>query len=130
MDESVLMNAFVQVKRMNNLLNEISDETRELAAEVDRDDQVTISMVLSMRGESIEKLKAADAALRDQIQHASETDAAQLRALLKREGASGAQEIAFVQTVEANQRILKSVVELDRIINQKLTRGRSVYQKN
>lgn len=124
------MNAFVQVKRINNLLNEISDETRELASEVDRDDQVTIGMVLAMRGESIEKLKAADAALHDQIHSASDADAAQLTALLKGEGAREAQEIAFAQYVAANQRILKSVVDLDRIINQKLTRGRSVYQKN
>lgn len=130
MDESIIMDSVAQTKRMNNLLNEILDLSRQLAAEVDRDDQMTIHMILSMRGEVIENLKAAETTLRDEVAAASPEDAARLNALLKGEEGLDAKEMMLSNQIASNRRILANVVELDRVISRKLARERSIYQKD
>ena len=51
MEASILLDAHVQAKRIYNLLNEVMDVSRQMAEAVDRDDQVAIQMLVSMREE-------------------------------------------------------------------------------
>jgi len=64
--------ALVQLKRMGSLLDDILDLTRQLAEAADREDQVTVRMLLAMRREPIEQLAAGEQQLRSQVAALSE----------------------------------------------------------
>ena len=66
MEASTLMDAHVQVKRIYNLLNEILDVSRQMAEAMDRDDQVAIQMLVSMRDDPVRKLRVVRQALEEQ----------------------------------------------------------------
>ena len=57
MEAPVLMDAHVQLKRIYTALNEALDLTRQLADAVDRDDQISAQMLISMRQEPTDKLR-------------------------------------------------------------------------
>ena len=131
MEEKSVMDALVQMKRTGNLLNELLDLTQQLGQAIDRNDQVSIQMLVAMREEPLAKLQAADQALRDQLESiADPQSAAQLASMLN--GGQPAQEEDQTQQglcsqVAANQRRLKQVMDLDRVLNQRMALGRSAY---
>lgn len=126
-----MMDALVQMKRTGNLLNELLDLTQQLGQAIDRNDQVSIQMLVAMREEPLAKLQAADQALRDQLEVMTDLEsAAQLASMLN--GGLPAQEDSQTQQalcaqVAANQRRLKQVMDLDRMLNQRMARERSAY---
>lgn len=128
MEASALMDAHVQLKRIYTALNEALDLTRQLADAVDRDDQIATQMLVSMRQEPTDKLMMARQALTQQGQTLPEADAARLAALLKGGEAEAEAEAPLAAQVSANQRALKQLVEIDRVVNRKLAREKSIYQ--
>lgn len=127
-----MMDAVVQMKRTGNLLNELLDLTQQLGQAIDRNDQVSIQMLLAMREDPLSKLQDADQALRDQLEAMTDrSSAAQLASMLN--GGLPAREDDRTQQllcsqVGANQRRLKQVMDLDRVLNQRMGREKSVYQ--
>lgn len=128
MEASALLDAHVQLKRVYTALNEALDLTRQLAEAVDRDDQVTIQMLVSMRQEPTDKLARAHQALDQQRMALAPADADRLAALLKGAAAESGAETPLVQQIGLNQRVLKQLVDLDRVVNRKLAREKSIYQ--
>ena len=110
MDAAALLDAHVQLKRIYAALNEALDLTRQLAEAVDRDDQITVQMLVSMREEPIHELRQD-----------------RLSALLKGGEAETEAEIPLANQIGLNRRVLKQLVELDRVVNRKLTREKSIY---
>ena len=99
-----------------------------MAEAVDRDDQVTVQMLLAMREEPIRELTNAREALKQQIAASAPEDAKRLRAILNGEATEAAEERVLVNQVAANQRLLEQVQQLDKILNQKISREKSIYQ--
>lgn len=128
METSALLDAHVQLKRIYNALNETYDISRELADAIDRDDKVSIQMLVAMRQEPIEKITQARKALVQQRDSLPPEDRARLTELLKGASAGDQKEAGLVNQVAINSRLLKQLVELDRILNRKLTREKSIYQ--
>lgn len=125
MTEKTVMDALVQMKRMGNLLNEAEDITQQMAQAIDRNDQVSVQMLLAMREEPLEKLQAADRAVREQLEALPE-EAPELAALLN--GAPPAQpgertQQMLCDQVASNRRRLKQIMELDAVLGQRLGRG-------
>ena len=121
------MDAHVQLKRIYAALSEALDLTRQLADAVDRDDRVAIQMLVSMRQEPTDKLAGAHQALAQQKQSLSAADADRLDALLRGAEAETEAESPLAKQAGVNQRILKQLVDLDRVVNRKLTREKSIY---
>lgn len=128
MEASALMDAHVQIKRIYTALNEALDLTRQLADAVDRDDQIATQMLVSMRQEPTDKLAGAHQALAQQRQALPDADAARLAAILKGAEAETEAEAPLAAQVGVNQRVLKQLVELDRVVSRKLAREKSIYQ--
>ena len=130
MEASALLDAHVQLKRIYASLNEALDLTRQLADAVDRDDQVPVQMLVAMRQEPTDKLAAAAGAVQAGFQTAAlpAQDRERLTALLKGAAAEEPAENALAGQVGLNQRVLKQLVDLDRVVNRKLTREKSIYQ--
>lgn len=129
MEEKALMDALVQMKRTGSLLNELWDLTQQLGQAVDRNDQVSTQMLVAMREEPLGKLQAADRALREQLE--ALPDAPALAAMLNGgPPADPAQrpQVMLCEQVASNNRRLKQLVELDRVLSLRLGGEDSVYQ--
>ena len=132
MEEKTVMDALVQMKRTGNLLNELWDLTQQLGESIDRNDQVSTQMLIAMREEPLGKLQAADQALREQLEALPEQeDRLALAAMLN--GGPPADparrpQAMLCEQVASNNRRLKQVMELDRVLNQRLGREKSAYQ--
>jgi GTP cyclohydrolase III len=130
MDQHRLMDALVLNKRIGNLLHETMDLSQQLAQALDRNDAVTVKMIISMREEPIGKLKTADKALRELRDEVSDPqERKHLTALLRGEDSAEEKEHILASQSRSNARQLKQVLELDRRLNQKIAREKSVYHK-
>ena len=132
MEEKTVMDALVQMKRTGNLLIELADLTQQLGKSIDRNDQVSIQLIIAMREEPLAKLQAADQALREQLEALPDREeAGQLAAVLNggplADGEGGALKMLSDQVAQ-NRRRLKQVMDLDRVLNQRMGREKSVYQ--
>ena len=119
-------------RKKYNYLTEVQDVTRQLGEAIDRNDQVSIQMLVAMREDPLEKLQAADVAVRDQLEALPDReDARQLAAMLNggppADPAQRPQQMLCDQ-VALNRRRLKQVMDLDRVLNQRIGRGKSAYQ--
>lgn len=123
-----LLDAQVQEKRRYALLSELFDLTRQLAEAVDRSDEVTIQMLLSMREEPLAQMRQVEENLIRQRAALAEEDGRRLEELLSGAPARRQEENALSEQVGTNRRLLGQLVELDKRINKKVTREKSVYQ--
>lgn len=128
MEAPALMNAHVQLKRIYTALSEALDLTRQLADAVDRDDQISVRMLISMRQEPTDKLAQAHQALEEQRRALPVDDAGRLAALLRGEDALTEAEEPLAAQIGMNRRTLRQLVDLDRTVNKKLAREKSIYQ--
>ena len=132
MDEKTLMDALVQMKRMGNLLNELEDLTRQLAQSIDRNDQVSMSMLIGMRAEPLAKLQSADRAVREQLESVRDEDEAAALSSMLNGGAPadpGARtQVMLCEQVAANKRRLSQIMDLDRVLNQRMAGEKSAYR--
>lgn len=124
------MDIFVLVKRIGTLLDEVEDLTMQLAEALDRQDEVSIKMVVSMRYEPIHKLVIADDALREHIAElANSEDAVRIRSILNGDeaAAQGDLEQGLAAQAAKNIRQHKRLMEKDMAVNRKITRDKSIY---
>lgn len=128
MERSRLLDAQVQAKRIYNLLGEVMDLSRQLAEAVDRNDQVSVQMLLAMREDPIQGLTVARAALKQQIESAPPEDAGRLQELLSGSPAKNSEESGLADQAAANERLLRQVQELDKALSKKIARDKSFYQ--
>lgn len=128
MEAAALMDAHVQLKRIYNALNEALDLTRQLADAVDRDDQISTHMLISMRQEPTDRLAQAYQALDQQHQALPAADADRLAAILKGGEAETPEEAPLVSQAGVNRRVLRQLVDLDQVVNRKLAREKSIYK--
>ena len=128
MEALTLLDAHVQAKRIYSLLNEVMDISRQMAEAVDRDDQVAIQMLVSMREEPVHKLRQARRALKEQRDALEPKSALRLSQLLNGEGAETEAEAPLAAQIGANRRLLEQLLELDRVLNRKVTREESIYK--
>lgn len=123
-----LLDAQVQEKRRYALLSELFDLTKQLAEAVDRNDEVTIQMLLSMREGPLAQMRQVEENLTRQRSSLSEEDGRRLAELLSGAQAQRQEENALSGQVGTNRRLLSQLVELDKRVNKKVTREKSVYQ--
>ena len=134
MTEKAVMDALVQMKRTGNLLNEMEDLTRQMGEAIDRNDQVSLEMLIAMREEPLGKLQEADQAVRDQLELLTDKlEAAQLASMLGGGPPADAGERIqqhLCEQVATNNRRLKRIMDLDRQLNERLARENSVYRRD
>lgn len=129
MTPSTLLDAQVQMKRMYNALSEALELTRQLAEAMDRDDQVSMQMLISMREEPVKVIRQVSLALDQQRDSMGEADQFRFSQLLKGEPPGTPEEEPLARQVGANRRVLRQVQELDKILNLRLAREKSIYRQ-
>lgn len=115
-------------KSMTLKLQEVEELTRQIAQAADRDDETSVTILLSMREEPVRQLYAADQALRESLEKLPQTDAVRARELLEGSEARIDEELPLVQQVGQYRRLLKTVRELDQRISLRVGGNRSFYK--
>ena len=109
-------------------LSEVEDLTRQLAAALDRRDEVSVQMLLNMREEPIRRLQELDDGIRNYLENLPPEHAVQGAALMQGGEAQDPVEIPLCEDVARFRRLLSSVVEIDKRFNLRLGNDRSFYK--
>lgn len=121
------MDALVQAKRMAGLLNEVLDYSQQLSEALNRNDQVSVRLVLAMREEPIAKLKLADETLKRQREAMSAgAEKEHFIKLLNGEKSADPQENMLATRMEANRKLLERIKEIEKVLNRKISREKAV----
>lgn len=126
MEQTKLMEAHVQTRRIYNALGEVENLTKQIAEALDRNDTVAVKVLLTMREEPILAAHHARDVLRQIVDELD--DGGRLRALLNGAAAEHAEESGLANQVAMNERILEQVRSLDRVLSQKIAREQSFYE--
>ena len=117
-------------KTMYLALSEVEELTAELTQAVERRDQVSVRMFLSLRQEQIDRLTAQKALLRRQCDQLPPQEASLLQALLTEKDpppCPGTEEL--LRQVQRNRTLLERVLRADRQVSRKLGGNASFYQE-
>lgn len=130
LSQQVLAAASAAEKQMYLALTEVEDLTQELAQAIDRQDQVSVRMFLSLRQEQIDKLTELQALLRRQCRQLPEDDAALLRGILSGTPPSPCPQAEdLLQQVKRNRILLERVCRADQQSSRRLCGNSSFYSK-
>lgn len=116
-------------KRFFSKLTETMDLSRDLADAVDRQDQVTVTMLLSMRQRPILELQEINSYIDLKRIGLPGGDEARFVELISGAPAETAAEGPVAEQVAVNHRLLLRLTELDQRINQKLCGENSFYNQ-
>ena len=126
MEQTKLLEAQMQARRIYNALGEVADLSKQIAEALDRNDPMAVKVLLAMREEPIMTAQLAREALQQMI---GETENNQrLRELLNGAEAKTSEETGLAGQVAMNTRLLAQVQEMDRAVSKKITRDKSVYE--
>ncbi len=131
MKQEKLTEILVLTKRIGNLFNDVIDISNQMAEAIDRGDEVSMKMIVAMRGEPIEKLMIADRALREQLNTLDAEDSARIRAILNGEAVQveDGMEKLLLEQAGINIRTYNKLVALDQVINRKVAQDKSIYNR-
>lgn len=127
MDSTFLLEALVQEKRMYALLNEVMDLSVQLAQAVDRDDKVSVNMLMGMRADPVRKLQNVRKTLEMQRDRLEPNERARFAELLNGEPAEIEEERALADQISTNRRLFSRVIDFDERINRKIAKDDSIY---
>ena len=109
-------------------LMEVSDLTEQLAEAVDRNDQVSVSMLLSMREAPVQRLYEMEQRLQEYLLHLPETSAIRSHELLEGAQPERQEEQQLHEKNASYRRILTSVLERDKRLSLRLGGPKSFYR--
>lgn len=127
MTKSDWLDLTVLERKKYNLLSEVMDLTRQLGEALDRNDDVSLRMLISMRQEPIlqlEEVKKAAALKREGL---SPEELERVSALAAGASPREGEEGAYFEEAGRCRRLLERVLELDRRLNRRLAGENSFY---
>ena len=127
MDEQVIKTAVGTERKMYSALTEVMELTEELTDAVQRQDQVSVRLFLSMRQEPINQLRDHKALLQRQCKELPAPQGEQLRRILSGETQGeipGAQDLE--KLVRQNKSLLDRVIRADEKVNRRVSGDKSI----
>ena len=103
----------VQLKKRHSLLIQIDDLTQQMSDALNRDDEVSFQMLLSMRQEPILYLKESDKILLNLKSELSQNIVKRWQELENNAEPIGQEETLFKQQINQNRRLLERLVPFD-----------------
>ncbi len=127
MQNNDLIEALVLQKKLYSGFTEVFDLSRQLAEAIDRQDTVSVRMLIGMRQDPINRLAEIRGSLVEKISALPPEDGERLRALLNGGAAQGPAESQLAEQVAVNQRLLDKLLALDKRLNQKIGDKKSLF---
>ena len=130
MDSQVIAAALATERKCYAALTEVMELTQDLSDAVQRQDQVTVQMFLSMRQEPINQLKEYRTLQRKRCASLPEEESAALWKVLAGKGADGTGQLQDLEKVVGqNQSLLERIQQADRQVSVSLGGKKSFYSK-
>ncbi|MBM6976145.1 hypothetical protein [Intestinimonas butyriciproducens] len=130
MDSQVIAAALATERKCYAALTEVMELTQDLSDAVQRQDQVTVQMFLSMRQEPINQLKEYRSLQRKRCASLPEEESAALWKVLTGKGADGTDQLQELEKlVGQNQSLLERIQQVDRQVSVSLGGKKSFYSK-
>lgn len=130
MDSHVIAAALATERKCYAALTEVMELTQNLSDAVQRQDQVTVQMFLSMRQEPINQLKEYRSLQRKRCASLPEEESAALWKVLTGKGADGTGQLQDLEKVVGqNQSLLERIQQADRQVSVRLGGKKSFYSK-
>lgn len=127
MTKSDWMDLTVLERRKYNLLSEVMDLSGQMGEAMDRGDDVSLRMLLSMRQEPILRLEEVKASIRTRREGLSPEELERVSALEAGTQPQTEEERIYCDEFGRARRLLERVLELDRRLNRRLTGKDSCY---
>ncbi len=121
------MELTVLERRKYNYLVEVMDVSRQLGEALDRNDQVSVKLLVAMRQEPILHLKELQTIIADR--RSKIEDDSRLQALLDGAPPQIREETAYIDQVGIARRLLEQILVLDRRLNTRLAGKDSYYNR-
>ena len=130
MDSQVIAAGLATERKCYAALTEVMELTQDLSDAVQRQDQVTVQMFLSMRQEPINQLKEYRSLQRKRCASLPEEESAALWKVLTGKGADGTGQLQDLEKVVGqNQSLLERIQQADRQVSVSLGGKKSFYSK-
>lgn len=120
--------AVLERKKYNHL-SEVMDLSQQMGEALDRNDQVSLRMLISLRQDPILQLEELQRAINIKRESLPDEDRERLSALLGGAAPQGEEETGYANQAGAARRLLERVVELDQRLNRRLAGDDSFYAK-
>lgn len=128
MNQQSIMEALALERKRHEALTEAQELTGELAEALQRQDQVSVQMFLSMRQEPINRLREFQALRRKQLAALPEGELREMETLLSGKApGQTAMEQNLGRLAGQNRQLLERVIQADRRINMRLGGKKSFY---
>ena len=125
----MLLDLQVLERKKYNLLNDVMDLSQQLATAMDRNDQVSVRMLVAMRQDPLTQLEEVKHNLSRRLLEFSPDDQDLAHRLLQGEAGISPRDQAVADQSNVNRRLLERIIELDRRLNHRLTGDKSYYKK-
>lgn len=129
MEDQVLNDLLLKTRRIYIKLSEFEDLTKQLAEAVTRRDEVSVQMLLNMRGEPANQMTEIDQQLRSSLLQLPVEDAIRAREILEGGEKQRPEEEMLCNQVKQNQRLIQRCKEMDRRISLSMDSKHSFYTK-
>ncbi len=116
-------------RKKYNYLVELQDLTGQLAESLDRNDQVSVRMLVAMRQDPVRLLAEVDNSGKVRRAALSEEDRRRTGELLKEGQPRDDGERVFLEQAQKTRRLLEQVVAMDRRVSMKMAGENSFYHK-
>ena len=128
MDRLTLEELWRRKKSQTIRLMEVADLTRQILIAAERRDQISVTMLLSMREDPIKRTVEIETAVREYVASLPQEDAIRAAELLKGEPPVVADEIPLYEQVGQYRRLLESTLEMDKRLSIRMGGDRSFYR--
>ena len=116
-------------RKKYNYLVELQDLTGQLAENLDRNDQVSVRMLMAMRQDPVRLQAEVDNSGKIRLAALSEEDRRRAGELLKEGQPRDDGERIFLEQAQKTRRLLEQVVAMDRRVSMKMAGENSFYHK-
>ena len=129
MNQQTITEAHGACRTMYTALSELLELTTDLSEAIQRQDQVSVQLFLSMCQEPLERLRICDAHLRRLCSSLPQAESAQLRQVLNGQSGGTATTQGLERTVRQNRQLLEQITRMDERINRRMGGKKSFYEQ-
>ncbi len=117
-------------RKKYNYLSEVMDLSQQMGEALDRNDQVSVRMLLSLRQDPILQLEELKRSIQMKQESIPAEDRKRLAELLAEAAPENEAEERYARQAGAARRLLERVIEVDRRLNRRLAGDASFYGKD
>ena len=114
-------------RRKYNCLSEVMDLSQQMGEALDRNDQVSVRMLLALRQDPILMLEEVKQAIDAKRAALTPEERERVSALNGEAGPGDAEEAAYAAQAGSARRLLERIIELDERLNRRLAGKNSFY---